>query len=117
MVTLLCFLKRKDGTTHDEFVDHWHNRHGPLLRSTESMARHIVRYEQHSPSTDAEGFGTEGFDGMTLMSFRSMDGFKAFLDEPDYMELIYPDEDRFLDRHALVWMVADDPVVVIDGDG
>jgi hypothetical protein len=115
MVTLLCFLKRKDGTTQDEFLDHWTHRHGPLVRSTESTARHIVRYEQYLHATGAEGFGTKGFDGMTLMSFASLDAFKAFLDEPDYMAVIYPDEDRFLDRHGLVWMVADPPTVVIDG--
>ena len=28
--------------------------------------------------------------------------------------LVYEDEDRFLDRDGLVWMVADEPTVVID---
>jgi uncharacterized protein (TIGR02118 family) len=114
MVTLLCFLRRKSGTTHEQFVEHWQNRHGPLVRSTESMARHIVRYEQYLPAASADGFGSHDFDGLTSMSFPSADEFRAFLEEPDYMAVIYPDEDRFLDRGGLVWMVADEPTTIID---
>jgi len=58
--------------------------------------------------------GTKGFDGVTVMDFASYDAFEAFLAEPAYLETIYPDEDRFLDRHSLVWMVADGGRVVIE---
>ena len=46
MIKLVCFLKRKDGLTREEFYDHWENRHGPLIAGTPELARHIVRYEQ-----------------------------------------------------------------------
>jgi hypothetical protein len=31
------------------------------------------------------------------------------------MQHIFPDEDRFLDRNGLVWMITEEPTVVIDG--
>ena len=47
MVKLVAFLKRREGMTRDEFYEHWEGTHGPLIRSTPELARHIVRYEQH----------------------------------------------------------------------
>ena len=47
MVKLVCFLKRREGMTLEEFYEHWEGSHGPLIRSTPELARHIVRYEQH----------------------------------------------------------------------
>jgi uncharacterized protein (TIGR02118 family) len=113
MVTLMCFLKRKPGTSEEEFVRHWYDRHGPLIASTPEIARHVLRYEQFRPSADMPGFSAEGFDGVTVMTFESADTFKAFLGEPSYAEKVYADEEAFLDRDGLVWMVADEPRVVI----
>ena len=39
----------------------------------------------------------------------------AFCAEPAYAELIAPDEEQFLDRDALVWMITEEPIVTIDG--
>ena len=46
MIRLVTLLVRKPGTTHEEFLTHWHERHGPLVRSLAS-AKYIRRYEQH----------------------------------------------------------------------
>jgi hypothetical protein len=45
--------------------------------------------------------------------FNALDDFTAFVGEPDYATHIYPDEERFLDRKGLVWMVTEEPTVVI----
>lgn len=113
MVTLLCFLKRKSGLSEDEFVRHWHDRHGPLIASTPEIARHIAAYEQYRPSAALPGMATEGFDGVTVMRFASPGDFQAFLAEPAYAEKVYADEEAFLDRDGLVWMMADEPRTVI----
>ncbi len=60
---------------------------------------------------------TEGFDGVTVMTFASPEAFNAFLAEPAYMEKVYADEESFLDREGLVWMMADEPRVVIGAVG
>jgi hypothetical protein len=115
MVKLVAFLKRKEGMTRDEFYDHWENRHAPLIAGTPELARHIVRYEQHRRTTTADWMGTDDYDGITIQWMRGPDAFEAFIAEPTYAELIAPDEQRFLDTDALVWMVTDEPRIAIEG--
>lgn len=116
VVKLICFLKRKDGLTQQEFYDHWFNRHGPLLASTEPFSRLVKRYEQHRRLPGApDWMGTPGYDGVTIQWFDRIEDFEAFVAAPEYAEIVAPDEQSFLDTDALVWMIADEPVVTIDG--
>ena len=116
MVKLFAVLKRKDGMSREEFVDHWLNRHAPLIAGTPSLAQHIVRYEQHVRHRPDALSGNEGYDGVTVQWFEDMDHFVGFMSEPEYAELIHPDEQRFLDMDGLVFIVTEEPVVAIDGD-
>ena len=115
MVKLFAMLRRKEGMTHEEFVDHWVNSHGPLIAGTPSLARHIVRYEQHVRHVPDAIAGNEGYDGVTVQWFDSMDGFVGFMREPEYADLIHPDEQRFLDMSGLVYLITEEPILVIDG--
>jgi len=115
MIKLVCFLKRKEGLTREEFYDHWENRHAPLIASTPELARHIVRYEQLRRTTHQPWMGSEDYDGITLQWMESAEAFEAFIAEPTYAELIAPDEARFLDTSALVWMITEEPTVAMDG--
>ena len=117
MVKLFAYLSRLDSMSHDEFLDHWVNRHGPLIASTPSLARHIIRYDQHPRLSDGPLGGSEGCDGVTEQWFASMDDFVAFVSEPDYRDLIAPDEARFLDMDRLRFVVCDAPTSVIGDRG
>ncbi len=115
MIRLTALLKRNPALTHEEFLDHWHNVHGPLIRDTPELARHLVRYEQHLP-TDDRGVGG-GFDGMAVQWYRSIDDLFAFISEPAYAERLHADEQHLLASAELsVHVSAAVPVVVIDGD-
>ena len=115
MIKLICFLKRKPGLSPEEFRDHWLTRHGPLVRDTSDFARHIVRYEQnHRLDSDYEREKGGGFDGVTVQWFREVKDFYALAKEPAYRETIFPDEDRFLDRSSLDYILTQDSEVVID---
>lgn len=118
MVRMTVFVKAKDGLDHEAFLEHWRTRHGPLIAGTPSLARHIVRYEQHALADVPPWAGTAGYDGVAVQWFRSFQGFLDFLAEPAYGELIAPDEERFLDRDAVLWLFSDedDVAVMIDGD-
>ena len=115
MIKLVVFLKRKDGMSREEFYDHWENHHAPLIANTPELARHIIRYEQLRRTTDAPWMGTEDYDGITMQWMESSASFEAFIAEPTYAELIAPDEQRFLDTSALVWMITEEPKLPIDG--
>ncbi len=115
MVRLTALLVRNPELTHDEFLAHWHGVHGPLIRNTPALARHIVRYEQH-PLTDDRGAGVGGYDGVAMQWFESMDELFAFIAEPEYADLLAPDERRLLDMDRIQVSFTEEPVVVIDGD-
>ena len=115
MIKLVAMLKRKPGLTHEEFMDHWLNRHAPLIASTPEIARHIVRYEQLPRTGHADWMGSDGIDGITVQWMTGPEAFEAFVSEPKYAELIEPDEQAFLDRDAFVWMITEEPIVAMDG--
>jgi hypothetical protein len=115
MVKLFAVLRRNPEMTHQEFVDHWTGSHGPLIANEPTLARHIVRYEQHVRHHPGALSGNKDIDGVTEQWFRSMDDFVGFMSEPKYAELIAPDEQRFLDMEHLEFIVTEDPIVVIGG--
>ncbi|ELZ98171.1 hypothetical protein C440_02948 [Haloferax mucosum ATCC BAA-1512] len=66
-----AFLVRKDGMSHDEFLDHWANTHVPLAREIPG----VVRYARVVP-TDPEN---AEFDGIAELYFESLDALRAGL--------------------------------------
>ncbi len=113
MVKLFALLRRRDGMTHDEFVTHWRDRHGPLIASDPDLARHLRRYEQHVRHRPDALSGTQGCDGVAVQWFDSIDDFVAFVSEPVYAEKIAPDERAFLDMDNVEFIITDEPHVVI----
>ncbi|MEZ5382944.1 MAG: EthD domain-containing protein [Microthrixaceae bacterium] len=116
MVQLFAFLTRRSGTSREEFLDHWLNRHGPLIASTPELAQHIRRYEQHPRAAAGPESGTEHCDGVTVQWFDRLDDLWAFTAEGAYAELLAPDEAELLDQQRLVWVMTGEPTVVI-GEG
>ncbi|HLG92206.1 MAG TPA: EthD domain-containing protein [Acidimicrobiales bacterium] len=115
MVKLICFLRRKPGLTAEEFHRYWREHHGPLVASTRS-GQHALRYEQnHRLAQDYER-DPDGFDGVTEQWFASLEDFYASLQEPDYQQ-IAADLERFLDTERLVFILSEEPEVVIGGQG
>jgi uncharacterized protein (TIGR02118 family) len=115
VVKLVCFLKRREGLSREEFFDHWLNRHGPLIASTEPFASLVKRYEQHPRVPEPAWMGTAGYDGVTIQWFDSTADVEAFVGAPEYASVLAPDEASFLDTDALVWMITEEPTTPIDG--
>ncbi|RDZ50693.1 EthD family reductase [Haloferax sp. Atlit-6N] len=87
-----AFLVRKDGMSHDEFLDHWANTHVPLAREIPG----VVRYARVVP-TDPE---RAEFDGVAELYFESLDALRAGLGhessrdyDPDHPKAKAPRED------------------------
>ncbi|MGB3410025.1 MAG: EthD domain-containing protein [Microthrixaceae bacterium] len=115
MVKLFAFLRRNPELSFQEFVTHWREKHGPLIRDEPTLARHIVRYEQHVRHRPEQISGSEGVDGVAVQWFNSIDDFVGFISEPAYAELIAPDEKRMLDMDRVEFVITEEPHVVIDG--
>ncbi|WP_410767630.1 EthD family reductase [Haloferax sp. DFSO60] len=87
-----AFLVRKDGMTHDEFLDHWANTHVLLAREIPG----VVRYARVVP-TDPEN---AEFDGVAELYFENLDALRAGLGhessrdyDPDHPKAKAPRED------------------------
>lgn len=115
MLQLVAFLVRNPNLTHDEFETHWREIHGPLIRDTSALARHVLRYEQHPSSSAISDVGGE-WDGVAIQWFESADEFLAFIGEPEYAEVLQPDEQFLLDMDRVQVMFVTEGRVVI-GDG
>ena len=109
-VTLHAFLVRRPGLTHEEFLAYWRERHGPLIRDTPALARHLLRYEQHA-ALPGERAGSD-YDGVAVQVFASWDDFLAMLSEPE-AQLMRDDEANFLDSQRLQILFSEDVVTMV----
>jgi len=67
-------LVRKEGMTHEEFVDYWQSNHTPIARDIEG----VVRYHTVVP-TDPEN---AEFDGLAELYFETLEDLHAALGSP-----------------------------------
>jgi hypothetical protein len=118
MIRLTALLRRNPALTADEFHARWRDVHAKTIVSVPAVRNRIVRYEQHPRVPDAAGHwtGSEGFDGMAVQWYRSLDDFEAMVRDPEYQRVVAPDEAELLDLANCVFLLTDEPRVVIDGD-
>jgi uncharacterized protein (TIGR02118 family) len=114
VIRLISLLRRKPGTTHDEFLAYWRGTHGPLIASS-SAARYVRRYEQLPAAWPDPGSGAPepDWDGVTVQEFDSIDAFWAHTAEDDFSAM-QADIARFLDTGRIAWILVEDGEVVID---
>jgi uncharacterized protein (TIGR02118 family) len=112
VIRLISMLRRKPGTTHDEFLAHWLDVHGPLIANS-SAARYVRRYEQHPAMWPTDGSAEPPWDGVTIQEYDSVEAFWAQTGEPDFPDM-QADIERFLDTAQLPWILVDEANVVID---
>jgi hypothetical protein len=115
MIRLTALLRRHPALSPEEFRQRWLGAHAELVRSTPGVGERIVRYEQHLRTAAGGWTGSEGFDGITVQWFRSREDFEAMLASPGYRDAVAPDERRLLDLAAGVYLLTDEPRLVIDG--
>ena len=82
MIKSISLSTRKDGTTHEQFVDHWTRIHGPLAHAVPGIRRyvqsHIVdeRRRADIPALDVD------IDGIAEPWFDDRDAMKRAFDSP-----------------------------------
>jgi hypothetical protein len=114
VIKLVCMVKRLTGMSIDDFHRHWRTVHSPLNCDTPSIARYFVRYERnHRTPADYDRPGAAGFDGAAVEWYPSIQAFYDMIGEPAYREVIYPDEERFLDREHLLWLLTEKEETII----
>lgn len=118
MIRLTALLRRNPALSAEEFHAHWRDVHAAKILSVPVVAERVVRYEQHPRVPDAAGHwtGSDGFDGLTLQWYRTLDDFEAMVNDPEYRRVVAPDERYLLDLATSVYLLTDEPRVIIQGD-
>lgn len=105
-VTVIGLPRRAAGLTHAEFSDYWLNRHAPLVLSAPDFLRHVRTYKQYhlTPTQYGANVGESAHDGVGMVAFDSFDDMRSAFGEPQYREILRPDEERFFDTAALTML-------------
>lgn len=108
MLKMTMLLKRKPGLSHEEFVHHHVERHGPLFRSIPEAKVHCLRYIQTHPvplTTDVAS--NADYDGTAELWFDDEAGMAAVLGSDTYRDTVFPDEQTFLDHENTLTLVGE----------
>jgi EthD domain-containing protein len=101
MFTVFGFLTKKDGLSMREFIDHYENKHVPLICNSAPVPLvYKRRYLTPDDRLTIEG-GEIDFDVMTELVFADRSAFEAWmaqLAKPEVGARIVADEEKFLDR-------------------
>lgn len=110
MVKLVALLRRRPDLSHDDFLRYWRERHAPLLLGLPDFMRYLKRYVHGRPvgSFAADASGGEPFDGSAEMVFESLEDLGRAFALPCYLELVRPDEERFLDLARCAALVVEE---------
>lgn len=116
MITMVVFVTRKAGLSHEQFVDHWLNRHGPLVLGVPEFMRHVRKYVQHHRApAEAQREAIFGhvpdYDGVGEIWFDSHAAMKAAFEEARYIEIIRPDEESFIDAGRCLSFLSEEHVM------
>lgn len=116
MITMIVFVRRKQGITREEFSRYWFEQHGPLVLRTPEFMRHVRKYVQYhlAPGHAAAGslFGDiTDYDGVGEIWFDSREAMNAALNEPRYLEIMRPDELKFIDLDGCLSFIGDERVM------
>ena len=115
MITVLVAAKRRQGMSLEDFTQYWMNVHAPLVKSVPEFMRHLKRYVIYPLNSSA--YKSElvlgrppDYDGIGELRFESVETMKLAFDEPRYIEIIRPDEHKFLDRDACLTFVTEEKI-------
>jgi uncharacterized protein (TIGR02118 family) len=92
-VTMVALMRRRPDLSHDEFVEHWTERHAPL-----ALAHHEGLYDYaQNVVLDALTPGAEEIDGIAELGFASREDFETrFYDSDDGRLVIAEDVRGFM---------------------
>jgi uncharacterized protein (TIGR02118 family) len=117
MITMIVYVRRKAGLTREEFTRYWRDKHAPLVLSTPEFMQYVRKYVQYhfAPGKAADGslFGdiANDYDGVGEIWFESREAMNAALNEPRYLEVMRPDEEKFIDLAGCLSFVGDEHVM------
>ena len=116
MIKFTILLKRKDSLTHEQFVEHHKTAHADLFMSIGVVKQTVRRYvQQHTLAVELPGMPPAKYDGITELWFDDVDALGRCFSDAEYMQLVRPDEESFLDLHGCDFIVSMENVITKKG--
>jgi len=113
MIKFTILLRKREDLTHDEFVEYHKTNHAPLFTSLPEVKKYVRKYVQgHTLPVALPGMPPPAYDGTTELWFDDVDSIAKVFAAPRYMELIRPDEEKFLDLHGCGFLVCEETEVI-----
>ncbi len=113
MIKLIVCAVRRHDFTFEQFDAYWRDQHGPLVRSVTEFTRHVRSYVQcHLSTADVPLMQGKDFDGIAELLFDSVDDMHQAFVEPRYLEIIRPDELKFLNMEQCRSFVTEELTVI-----
>jgi uncharacterized protein (TIGR02118 family) len=97
MIKIIGLLTRKEGITHEQFVRHWFDTHGPLAHAVPGIRRYVQSHITDSltrpdvPETDVE------VDGIAELWYDDLESFRRAAATPE-MKALTDDGALFIGR-------------------
>jgi uncharacterized protein (TIGR02118 family) len=108
-VKILELMRRKDALTHEEFMQHWEEKHGPLVAR---VVPGITRYVQnHLISLD--GGEEPPFDGVAEVWYDEQTSWQTLMDFylSDAGKVLRDDEEKFMDYNKSIALAVEEKVI------
>jgi uncharacterized protein (TIGR02118 family) len=113
MVKYIICATRKASLSHEEFSAYWRDHHGPLVRSVPEFARYVRKYVQCHLVKGSVPLGSGGsYDGVAELWFDSIEDIQKAFSEPRYLEIIRPDEQKFVDGAKFLSFITEENEVI-----
>ena len=102
------FVRRKAGTTVEDFQRHWLDVHGPLGAAIPGMRRYV---QSHSRLAAYEGGGEPQWDGIGITWFDDTAAVRAAMTTPEW-ERAKADDANFLAPGPVAFIITTEHVIV-----
>jgi uncharacterized protein (TIGR02118 family) len=109
MVKVIALLKKKDGLTQEEFSRYWREKHGVLVAKTvPGLKRYVQNHVMKLP-----GGREPSIDGLAELWYDDMESWRKSAEWylGDIGKIIRDDEDNFIDKSKMVFIVAEEDEV------
>jgi len=112
-VKFIGLSRRPAGMTHDEWCRYWIEVHGPLAHGVSEFTRYYGKYVHNYviPIESASAVGVDDYDGIVEEWLPSVEDFATCLAEPRYLEIVRPDELKFVDIARSRFVLATEHVI------
>ncbi len=108
---MIITLKRREGMSHEEFVQYQREIHRPLLMSIPESHRYIQRFAVSYP-TSVPNYSGPDYDSVVEAWFNSLEDMNALYFSDNFLKIVDPDHKNFMDMSSFGRIVAEEEIVI-----